>query len=226
MLNRARLILALVATAGTMVVLLVAIAGDAAALSARVIRCPTRSGLSGPLPATPPSIGVHRSAGRLVAYTNSESYLLAPGGMSCSGLAATDGGSQLIVWPKGDPRPGLHTHAAGLTLTVIPACVGCKAQEVCPFFGAYARRLGFPCSTQPAQDERVVKLRPNAIAFEDPPGVAGAGWPSGGPYAANGVVGYTEAPDEGHVYRATCTLPASEHRVCTASLNDVISRYG
>ena len=98
---------------------------------------------------------------------------------------------------------------------------------MCPFFPAYARRLGFPCSSQPVQGELVVqKLRPSAIAFEDPPDVAGAGWPSGGPYAANGVVGYTEAPYGGLVYRSTCTLPASEHGVCTASLNDVIGRYG
>ena len=68
-------------------------------------------------------------------------------------------------------------------------------------------------------------LNADATDFEDPPGVAGDGWPSGGPDPANGIVGVNV--DQGSaVYRATCTLPASEHRIRTISLNDVLAGYG
>jgi len=52
-----------------------------------------------------------------------------------------------------------------------------------------------------------LRLRSNVILFEDPPGVAGSGWPSGGPDPANGLVEYTGSPENGVVYRSTCTLP-------------------
>jgi hypothetical protein len=64
------------------------------------------------------------------------------------------------------------------------------------------------------------------VLFEDPPGIAGSGWPSGGADPANGVVGLVGSPENELVYRSTCTLPASEHAICTASQNDLISRYG
>ena len=57
----------------------------------------------------------------LVAYTNTQSYLVGPRGMRCSGIVAADGGSQVIVWPQGHSRPSFHAHTAGLTLTLDPA---------------------------------------------------------------------------------------------------------
>ena len=75
--------------------------------------------------------------------------------------------------------------------------------------------------------EIVVRPRPSLAEFEDAPGVAGSGWPSGGPYPANGVVGMRGSPTgDALVYRSTCTLPAADRAICTESLNDVISRYG
>ncbi len=46
------------------------------------------------------------------------------------------------------------------------------------------------------------------VGFQDPPGVAGAGLPSGGQNPANGVVLYQPNPSEATAYLATCTLPA------------------
>ena len=146
--------------------------------------------------------------------------------MRCSGIAAVDGGSQVIVWPQGHSHPSFHSHAAGLTLTLDPACAGCKAGDACPFFTGLARQLGFPCSSGIPAGERVYRDRTNLVFFEDFRGTAGSGWPSGGPYPANGLVGYTGNGLNGEVYRSTCTLPALQHSICTASLNDVIGRYG
>gem|GEM_PF-2771769 len=201
-------------------------AGIASAATVPVLRCPTEFGISESSRRTPSTLTVSSGAGGLVAYTNTEAYLLGPRGMRCSGIVAVDGGSQVVVWPQGDARPGLHAHIAGLTLTLDPACTSCKADDACPFFTALARALDFPCASGVPADERVYRLRSNVALFEDPPGVAGSGWPSGGPDPANGVVGYTGNAFNRSVYRSTCTLPASQHAVCTASLNYVISRYG
>ena len=191
-----------------------------------VVRCPTEFGIRGSTRATPSRLSVAGALRGLVAYTNTESYLLGPSGMRCFGIAAVDGGSQVIVWPQGHERPGFHSHSLGLTLTLDPACVSCKAGDACPFFPSIARQLGFPCASGVPNGERVYRDRSNLAFFEDFPGTAGSGWPSGGPYPANGLVGYTGNAFNGKVYRSTCTLQASQHSICTASLNDVIRRYG
>lgn len=220
---RAGRTLSLIATvwAGTCIPISVA-----SAATVPVVRCQTEFGIPGSAPSTPSRLGVADAARNLVAYTNTESYLLAPSGMRCSGIAAVDGGSQVIVWSHGHSRPGFHSRSIGLTLTLDPACVSCKADEVCPFFTSLARQLGFPCSSGVPTGERVYRDRSNLIFFEDFPGTAGSGWPSGGPYPANGLVGYAGDGLNGAVYRSTCTLPANQHSICTASLNDVIGRYG
>jgi hypothetical protein len=150
--------------------------------------------------------------------------------MTCSGLIAQDGGTQLVVWAQGQRRPRQHSSRSGLTLVQEPACVGCQADEACPFFVAFARGLGFPCATALPAGEKVTRVGSRVALFEDPPGVAGDGWPSGGKQPAHGVVGIQGSlrpgPHERSVYRATCTLPARDHAICTVSLNDVIARYG
>jgi hypothetical protein len=193
-----------------------------------VVRCPTEFGISGPPLSTPTTVTVRSSSSTsgLVAYTNTEIYLIGPSGMRCSGRLGTDGGSQVIVWPQHHGRPTAHARTDGLTLTLDPACAGCKAQDACPFFTALARHLGFPCMSAVPQGERVYRPRSEVALFRDPPEVAGSGWPSGGPDPASGVVGYTGSAASGLVYRSTCTLPASDHSDCTTSLNDVINRYG
>jgi hypothetical protein len=192
-----------------------------------VVRCPTQFGVAGPAPRTPATINVSSSSTRgLVAYTNTASYLVAPRGMRCSGGVGADSTSLIVVWPRGQARPGIHARTDGLTLLLDPACVGCQAGDACPFFRALARRLSFPCSSGIPAGERVSRPAPTLALFEDPPGVAVSGWPSGGPDPANGVVGSTGTASDVLVYRSTCTLPAREHAICTMSLNDLIRRYG
>lgn len=198
----------------------------ASAATVPVVRCQTEFGVSGPAPSTPSRLSVAGSTHGLVAYTNTASYLLAPSGMRCSGIVAVDGGSQVVVWPQGHGPPALHSHTAGLTLMLEPACVSCKATDACPFFPSLARQLDFPCTGGIPTHEHVYRPRPNLAYFEDFPGTAGSGWPSGGPDPANGVVGYTGDGLNGSVFRSTCTLSARQHSICVESLNDVIRRYG
>lgn len=193
-----------------------------------VVDCPTEFGAEGQRQRTPATVDVISPASTLglTAYTNTQLYLIGPRGMRCSGIVAADGGSEVAVWPEHHSQPRPHSRTDGLTLSLEPACVSCKAEEACPFFTALARHLGFPCESGVPKDERVYRLRPNLVLFEDPPGVSGSGWPSGGPDPANGLVGYTGNSKTGLVYRSTCTLPASDHSICTTILNDVIRRYG
>jgi hypothetical protein len=151
----------------------------------------------------------------LAAYTNTQDYLLGPQGMQCAGLIAADGGASVKVWPAGGAEPAMHSASEGLTLFLEPACASCKAENACPFFRPFAQELGFPCKSVAPEGEQTSEPHTKLVLFTDPPGVAGSGWPSGGEYPANGFVGITAS---GEVFRSTCTLPASEHSLCTASL--------
>jgi hypothetical protein len=194
-----------------------------------VVRCPTVFAIPSEARKPPASVVVLHdpsSTHGLVAYTNTELFLIGPAGMQCSGFLAVDGGTNLFVWPRGAGKPTQHSHSRALSLMVDPACASCRAEDGCPFFPKFAASLSFPCANgRPPEGEGVYALSADATTFEDPPGVAGDGWPSGGPDPANGIVGVNPSQDSS-VYRATCTLPQSEHSICTVSLNDVFDRYG
>lgn len=133
--------------------------------------------------------GSPRSTRGLVAYTNSDLFLIRPADMACSGAVGADGGSEVVVWPKGQRSPHQHSPSDGLTLTVDPACVSCMAFDACPFFRSFASKLGFPCMTGIPAGEVVDQLSADVAGFRDPAGVAGDGRPSGGRDPANGLVG-------------------------------------
>jgi hypothetical protein len=111
----------------------------------------------------------------------------------------------------------------GIKLDVAPDCSSCQAELACPFLRSLAASLEFPCTSGIPAGEEVIELRYDLIAFEDPPGIAGSRDPSGGRDPANGGVGWAGI-SRGAV-RATCTLPARQHRFCTTVLNDAIARY-
>ena len=200
----------------------------ASARDAPVALCPTRFGFPPGKISVPTKIAVRgspRSTAGMVAYTNTEEYLIGPAHMACAGEAGEDGNGEIFIWPRGKRKPGQHSHEAGLTLTFSPACAICRAELACPFFRSFAARLRFPCSTGVPAGEVVTRLAAHAVLFEDPPRVAGDGWPSGGRYSADGIVGINGG-QYGEVYRSTCTLPARENRICVVSLDDVRNRYG
>src|SRR5579862_624816 len=181
-----------------MLVSAVATSSASARSSVPVVRCPTVFGVPSEARQPPRSIAVLGSPAStrgLVAYTNTFDYLIGPPGMRCWGIVAVDGGQQVVVWAPGHGKPALHARYAGLTLSIDPACAGCKAADACPFFPQLASNVGFPCPTGIPPGEHVYGLRATITLFEDPPGVTGDGWPSGGPYRADGLVGLnTEIP--------------------------------
>ena len=208
-------------------------AATASARDVPVVRCRTTFGVPPEKVTVPARLhvrGVSRSTPALAAYTNTEEFLVGPAGMACTGAVGADGNGDVVVWPRGARRPRMHSQWDGLTLVLIPACVFCQASEACPFFRAFARELGFPCTAGVPVGERVDRVDSHLTRFQDPPGAAGDGWPSGGRDPANGLVGVKghlqSGPYERSVYRATCTLPKRKHAVCAVSLNDVIHRYG
>ena len=73
-------------------------------------------------------------------------------------------------------------------------------------------------------------LSSTVVSFSDPPGTAGNANPSGGEYPANAVMTYViDPPGSQGNYRTswleTCTLPYSQHALCTAVFNDFVARY-
>ena len=223
---------AAVVTASCVLVASGAVASDAsgnAKPTVPVVVCRTEY-VPGSPPAVPTRIAIDGSPSSvrgLAAYTNHATYLIAPAGMACKGEVAQDGGANLIVWQRGKPEPRAHSHAEGLTLSQESAWVGCMYSLACPMFPSLANRIypGFskavPCGT-PTPREQIRREGPDRGRFSDPPGVAGDGDPSGGPYTAEGAVGYARRKG---AFRITCTLPAGQRRICRASLNDATARY-
>ena len=108
------------------------------------------------------------------------------------------------------------------------ACLSLAGQQL-GFAGT-----GIGCPTRPP-GEQVDWIRgsPNdsgpivddEIGFLDPPGLKGTGFPSGGNNPANGVVLYRFMSGTGGTSAIeTCTLPTSDHSLCTAVLNDFAGR--
>jgi hypothetical protein len=222
-------------TAGTIGALsAAALAIPAAQASAQtsvpVVACPTAFGIPSEArqpPRTISVLGSPASTRGLVAYTNTFDYLIGPAGMRCSGAVGVDGGQRVVVWAASHGMPGPRSRDAGVSLLIDPACLSCKAADACPFFAQFSAAYGTGCPTGIPPGERVYGLRRTITLFEDPPGIAGDGWPSGGSNPANGLVGLnTTVRQNPLVYRSTCTLPATQHWICSVSLNDTIARVG
>jgi hypothetical protein len=100
---------------------------------------------------------------------------------------------------------------------------GVAATEACPFFPNHYTGI---CPRIPAR-ERVTRASRHSIRFEDPPRVKGNGYPSGGSLPANGAL-IARPQTNTTPYAtdiATCTLPQSQQPLCTAILNDFLTRY-
>ena len=196
-------------------------ARTAAAGIVRVVDCRTSAPLAAPQ--RPPQavrvLGSPASTHGLVAYGSSYLLLIGPSGWRCTGSEGADGNADLVVWPPHVHQPSMYSRTDGITLEIDPACVSCKAATACPLLSSFVSTLGYHCTDGIPRGERVYALRSSIVLFDDPPGVPGDGWPSGGPNPANGLVGVSTTRGQ-PVYRATCTLPAAEHSTCTVILNE------
>jgi hypothetical protein len=79
----------------------------------------------------------------------------------------------------------------------------------------------------PYAGESVETIGDGIVGFLDPPGVKGSGAGSGGTYPANGVATFHGGGNGDEAsYIETCTLPDSDHALCTAALDDFVLSYG
>ena len=191
----------------------------------------------------PTSASVHLSVGHadglaVYADTAGNMMVVGPVGWRCTALYGADGSGGVIVFPPGESvldSPGAVWHVpVGSPLQAIlgsetSACQGCAVGQACPLFTAAARDyqsdFGRPCPVARNAAEQMFMIGTGVAGFEDPAGVAGDGAPSGGRYPANGVMTYYPESADGS-WVETCTLPVTEHDVCTDALDAFVSAYG
>ncbi len=197
-------------------------ASAAARVTVPVVRCPTSFGAAPGRSSVPRTLRLHdvpASIAGLIAYSNTSGYLIGPPHLRCAGAVGVDGNATIQAWPPGQARPGPHGAGAGLSLSLIPACVGCKALATChyfPTFRRYIRQIGLVCRPEPPPGEQLRYLTRRLVAFVDPPFVKGAGWPSGAGLRATGLVGIEPGASQ-VVFTSSCTLPAAQRGVCVDS---------
>lgn len=204
-----------------------------------LVACPTTYGVTqSSTPTLPPSEPIALPSaliGQVAIYSDGQGQVevLAPYGWSCAAQVGADGSSSTMVYPPGEPLSAADLHTTSRDEAVVgsqtSACYGCTLGQACPLFPAAAKAYEAtygPCPSTPPPDQSVVQLSATAVAFSDPPGVKGEGVPSGGPYTANGVMTYVNLTNAAPSYLDTCTLPASQHALCTAALNLFVSSYG
>jgi hypothetical protein len=210
-----------------------------------VVVCQTTSGVTTTTAALPGSVSVSvpasdASAGNLAVYSDETGRLMLIGptvGWTCTGSFGADGSGLMALAPVGTsvPTSGLTWHlpaSSSVQAIVAMESGGSPVQGallVCPLFSAAKaaaqQDLGQSCASSPSQ-ERVSRISSVAAGFQDPAGVAGIGYPSGGQNPANGVGLYQAKPAEATAYLATCTLAPSQQDLCTAVLNHFVATFG
>jgi hypothetical protein len=197
----------------------------ATATSVPVRHCPTSSGAGGPAPSLPRQVVVSApsaSVAGLAAFANGYLTVLAPSGWHCSSQVGGDGSVGMTVAPSGSGtlrEPAITAAYFGTS--------GEAAEYVCDLFAAADGALPVkPCPKHAPTEELITHLNRRTVAFEDPAGVSGDGAPSGGADPANGVRVFVKASAsaEGYALGETCTLPETEHALCTVVLDNFLSR--
>jgi hypothetical protein len=171
----------------------------------------------------------------LVMYTDGLGtlYVLGPKGWSCTALDAVDGASTLVVYPPGARKPStgdLTAVRTGIVASQTGGCAGCSLETACPLFHAaslrYAAAYGVHCRQSGATAERRQTPSPSRVLFVDPPGVLGAGRPSGGADAAYGaMLWHLPGDPRATAWLDTCTLPDTERSVCVLSVRAFLARH-
>ena len=181
-----------------------------------VVRCPTTSALTSSAPPSTivPPTGLQASAAsQLAIYTDptGKVAVLAPRGWNCRAEFGADGSGGIGVSPKtaGVTKEPAVEIAAGTD----GGCDGCTRSTVCGYFPDIAEP-GVQCRARGAH-ESVTRLRTHLVGLFDPPGVFG-------PNPANGVMIVQVVSGQPADWYERCTLPPSDHALCTAILNDFV----
>ena len=205
------------------------------AIGVPVVVCPTAAAISGgPTYPIRPSAAVAGSpaATRLALYADSTGHVvvLAPRGWTCTAGLGADGSGGLAVYPPDstaptDPFNVTPAPAAAVSLSTDGACSGCIFAAVCAYLlnAPLVRSGGRSCPRTVPPREVITHADATLTRFEDPPGVQGAGRPSGGANSAMGLVMIQS--DIETDWTSTCTLPDPERDLCNMILSDVIDRY-
>ena len=174
-------------------------------------------------------------------YTDEAGRLMLVGptvGWTCTGSFGADGSGLLALAPVGTAVPAAgttwHLSTSSTSQAIVATETGGSTVQgaalACPLFSAARaatrQDLGQGCAVSSPAHEHVVRTSSVQVGFEDPPGVAGLGYPSGGQNPANGIVLYQPKPTEATAYQATCTLPVAQQDLCTAVLNHFAATFG
>ncbi len=211
-----------------------------------VVVCETTTGVPTTTTSLPASVSVSVPAsdaqqGNLAVYTDETGRLMVVGptvGWTCNGSFGADGSGLLALAPVGTVVPATgtswHLSASSPTQAIVAMESGGSTVQgaalACPLFSAAKaatqQDLGQICAVSSPTQEHVTRISSVAVGFQDPPGVAGVGYPSGGQNPANGVVLYQPKPTEPTAYLATCTLPAAQQDLCTAVVDQFAATFG
>jgi hypothetical protein len=175
----------------------------------------------------------------IAVYTDAQGQMqiLAPTGWACSATLGVDGSSELAAFPEGQTNPTTYSTTPDTGEQVVGsqtgACVGCTYSQATPLFTAAASQCSSGNTGDPSMcpgpyaGESIDPIGDGIVGFLDPPGVKGSGAGSGGAYPANGVSTYhPETSGSQTSYIETCTLPDSQHSLCTAALDNFVLAYG
>jgi hypothetical protein len=215
-----------------------------------VVECPTSYGggpPSTPTASLPSTIAVNLPstlASELSYYSNGTRTmepLMGPKGWSCQVAVGADGSVGVQVFPGRTAPSGGSGHALlngsspDLVAFSDAACQGCVYATVCAYVPAAATQLGYTssgiaCPALPAGESvDWISGSPttpgppiaDAIAYEIPAAASSA-------LAVNGLVLYRlPAPGGGGGGAASgesCALPDAQRSLCTAALNDFVTR--
>ena len=212
-----------------------------------VVVCQTSSGVSTTTTSLPASVSVsvptsEAQEGNLAVYSDLTGALMLIGptvGWTCTGTFGADGSGMMTLVPVGTSVPvgygtAWHLPASSPTQAIVALESGGSTVQgaalACPLFSAAKvttqQDLGTGCDIASPPLEHVVTTSSSQVGFQDPAGVAGVGFPSGGQNAANGVMLYQPKPTEPTAYEATCTLPPAQLDLCTAVLNHFDATFG
>ncbi len=198
-----------------------------------VVACASSYGAGPPTghPALPQALRpglAARVAKMLAYYTNDKRTLapvLAPRGWQCAVQVGADGTTGVDVYPPGtSPTPSGTGHPE-VQAASGSACQGCVYSIVCALVPGAGGQLGFsglPCA--PRSKGEVVTWLSGSAKDDRPPVHDVIAFDEPGHDPTHGVVLYQYLVGQGGgASEETCTLPANQHALCTAILNNFVA---
>lgn len=159
--------------------------------------------------------------------------VVAPTSWGCTALDGVAGSGTLVVYPPGVPRPAwgrVTSVRRGIVVSQTGACTGCSLEVACALFPAaraqYLAAYRVACRGVASRREQRVQVSAHRLLFIDPPGILGAGRPSGGAYPAYGaMLWHLRGSRDGTAWLDTCTLPAADRELCVQSVRAFLARH-